>query len=142
MHCLGNRGERALAGGFDHELVAGIEQPLHEGEEFAGLQHRFAAGELDQLAGLQGFYLGDNLFVGEWLPAGKGVLGVAPGAAQIAACEPDEDAGNTGEGALALYGLVELDEAQRTSGVRLRGDVQIGCGLGKQFKHGGVRSYS
>ena len=99
----------------------------------------FAAGELDEFAGLQGFDLRQDLVIGEGLAAGEGVLGVAPGATEIAAGQTHEDAGDAREGALSLHGLVELDEtepAHGVAGLRLRRDVQIGDGLGQDFKHG------
>jgi hypothetical protein len=74
------------------------------------LQHGLAAGELDELAGGEGFDLGDDFVGGKGLAAGEGVLGVAPGAAQVTAGEPDEDAGEAGEGGFALDRFVELDE--------------------------------
>ena len=81
-----------------------------KGKEFAGLEHGFAAGEFDEAAGGEGFDLREDFVVGEGLAAGEGVLGVAPGAAEIAAGEADEDAGDAGEGAFALHGFVEFDE--------------------------------
>ena len=47
---------------------------------------------------------------GEGLATGEGVLGVAPGAAEVAAGETDEDAGEAGEGGFALDGFVEFYE--------------------------------
>ena len=110
----GDFSEGTLAGGLDHEGVAGGEEAVHEREKFAGLEHGFATGELDERAGgysgAEGFDLGYDFVFGEELAAGEGVLGVAPGTAKIAAGEADEDAGETGEGGLALDGFVELDE--------------------------------
>ena len=113
---FGDVGQGALAGGLDHEGEVAIEKGLHEGEEVAGLEHGLAAGELDQGAGAEGLDVGEDLVVGEGFATGEGVLGVAPGAAEVAAGEPDEDAGEAGEGGLALDGFVELDE------------VHAGCG--------------
>ncbi len=110
----GDFSEGALAGGLDHEGVAGVEEAAHEGEEFAGLEHGFTAGELDEraggYAGAKGFDLGYDFVFGEGLAAGEGVLGVTPGAAEVAAGEADEDAGEASEGGFALDGFVELDE--------------------------------
>ena len=102
--------EGLFAAGLDHEGVVVGEEAVHEGQKFAGLEHGLAAGELDEAAGGEGFDLGEHLVGGEGLAAGEGVLGVAPGAAQVAAGEADEDAGDPGEGAFALDGFVELDE--------------------------------
>ncbi len=74
------------------------------------MQHGLAAGELDQDTGSEGFDLLFDLVEGEGLASGEGVLGVAPGAAQVAAGETDEDAGEAGEGGFALDGFVEFDE--------------------------------
>jgi len=105
----GYGGERLFAAGFNHEGVVLREEAVHEGDEFAGLEHGFAAGEFDEAARLKGFDLGEDFVGGEGLAAGEGVLGVAPGAAEIAAGEADEDAGDAGEGAFALDAFVELD---------------------------------
>ena len=107
---LGDVGEGTFAGGLDHEGVAAGEEGVHKGEEFFGLEHGFAAGELDEGAGGECFDFGDDLVGGVGLAAGEGVLGVAPGAAEVAAGEADEDAGEAGEGGLALDGFVEFDE--------------------------------
>ena len=45
---FGDEVEGALAGGLDHEGVAAGEELVHEREEFAGLEHGFAAGKLDR----------------------------------------------------------------------------------------------
>jgi len=95
--------ERLFAAGFDHEGVVLREETVHEREEFAGLQHRLAAGELDEAAGGEGFDLREDFVGSEGFAAGEGVLGVAPGAAEIAAGEADEDAGDSGEGTFALH---------------------------------------
>ena len=110
VHGFRNIGQGALARGFDHELEAAVEEGLHEGEEFAGLQHGFAAGELDQAAGRESVDLREDFVGGEGLTAREGVLGVAPGTAQVAAGKTHEDAGQAGEGAFALNGFVEFDE--------------------------------
>ena len=74
------------------------------------MQHGFAAGELDGTAGGEGFDLVYDFVFGEGLAAGEGVLGVTPGAAEVAAGEADEDAGEASEGGFALDGFVEFDE--------------------------------
>ena len=110
MDGFGDFGEWAFAAGFDHEGVASVEQALHEGEEFFGLQHGFAAGELDEFARGESFDLVYDFVFGEELATGEGVLGVAPGAAEVTSGEADEDAGEAGEGGFALDGFVEFDE--------------------------------
>jgi hypothetical protein len=110
MDGAGDGGEGLFAAGLDHQHVVLDEQAVHEGEKLAGLEHGFAAGELDKGAGLEGFDLGDDFVGGEGLAASEGVLGIAPRAAEIAAGEANEDAGDSGEGAFALDAFVELDE--------------------------------
>lgn len=124
--------EGPLAAGFDHEGVVHGEEAVHEGEEIAGLEHGLAAGELDEAAGLEGLDVGDDLVVGEGLAAGEGVLGVAPGAAQVAACEPHKDAGNASEGAFTLDRFVELDE------MHLQGCLVVACEAGVGLVEGAV----
>ena len=93
MDGFGDEIEGALAAGLHHEGVAAGEKDVHERQEFAGVEHGFTAGELDEPAGGEGFDLGQDFFMGEGLAAGEGVLGVTPGTAEIAAGEADEDAG-------------------------------------------------
>jgi len=100
---FGNGFQGLLTAGFDHENVISLEKAFHEGDEFAGLEHGFAAGELDEAAGLEGFDLRDDFVGGEGFAAGEGVLGITPGAAEVAAGEADEDAGDAREGAFALH---------------------------------------
>ena len=74
------------------------------------MQHGLAAGELDERAWGEGLDLLLDFVEGERLAAGKGVFGVAPGAAEVAAGEADEDARDASEGGFALNGFVEFDE--------------------------------
>ena len=112
MDGFGDIGEGSLAAGFDHQRKVLREKAVHQGQEFFGLQHGLAACELNEGAGCQGFDLGFDFVEGEGLAAGEGVLGVAPGAAEVAAGEADEDAGQTGEGGFTLDGFVKFDEMQ------------------------------
>ena len=107
---FGDIGQRAFAAGLDHQREVLRQQAVHQRQEFFGLQHGLAAGELDEGAGGEGFDLLLDFVEGEGLAAGEGVLGVAPGAAEVAAGEADEDAGEAGEGGFALNGFVEFDE--------------------------------
>ncbi len=103
--------EGAFAAGLHHEGVAAVlEQAVHEGKEFAGVEHGLAAGELNERAG-EGLDLRDNLIFSERLAAVEGVGGVAPAAAQVAAGEAHKDARHAGKGAFALDGFIEFDEA-------------------------------
>ena len=102
--------EWSLAGRFQHQGETAPEQPFHEGQQLLRLEHGFAAGELYEFAGGQGLDAGYDFILGVWFAAGEGVLGVAPGAAEVAAGEADEDAREAGEAALALDGFVELYE--------------------------------
>ena len=53
---------------------------------------------------------GEDLGVRHFMAAGEGVLGVAPGAAEIASGEADEDAGESGERAFTLQRFVDFDD--------------------------------
>jgi hypothetical protein len=79
-----------VAAGLEQHLLAPVGQRAHQLER-AGLQHRLPAGELNQLAGvaLDGR---QDLVHRELVAFVESVLGVAPGAAQVAARQPDEDA--------------------------------------------------
>ena len=107
---FGDVGQRALAAGLDHQGEVLGEEAVHEGEELFGLQHGLAAGELDEGAGGEDFDLLLDFVEGEGLASGEGVLGVAPGTAEVAAGEADEDAREASEGGFALDGFVEFDQ--------------------------------
>ncbi len=68
---LGNIGQRTFAGGLDHQGVAFSQQSVHQRQELARLQHRLAAGELNQLARRQRLDLRDDLVLRKRLAAGR-----------------------------------------------------------------------
>ena len=72
-----------------------------------GLEQRLAAGDLDEsVAEREG--PGDDLVERQGLALVEGVRRVAIAAAQVAGGQPDEDAGEPGERALALQAAVDL----------------------------------
>ena len=91
---------------------------MQKGDEFALLQHGLAAGDFDQAAaGRQALDLGEDLVLRHFAAAGEGVLGVAPGAAEIASGEAHEDAGQSGEGTFPLQRFVDFDDVHSESQV-------------------------
>ena len=50
MTCFGTRDQGSFAAGFEQDLVVGVEELLHQRDDFALLQHGFAARDLDQAA--------------------------------------------------------------------------------------------
>src|SRR6185369_3878866 len=88
-----------LAAGFDQNRVPKCEQPLHERNDFALVQHRFATCELDQAS--VGGHRASTL---------EGVLAVAPGAAKVANRGADKDARESCEGGFTLERFVEFDD--------------------------------
>jgi len=106
----GNFVQWSLAAGLEQNFEAASHQALHQGHDFTFLQHGFAAGDFDQFAigRAKSLDFGLNVFCGHFLAAGEGVLAVAPGAAQIAGCQPNEDAGKSGVGRFTLQRLVNF----------------------------------
>src|SRR5216684_4607232 len=96
-------------GGLDQNLEAVVAQAADQIEPFL-LGQRFAAGDLDEIAAVAP-NAGDDLIDRHPLPAGEGVLGVAPAAAQIAASQTDEDAGAAGVARFALNRMKDLGNA-------------------------------
>jgi hypothetical protein len=109
MDGLRNISQRAFAAGFNHERVVLRQQTFHQGKQFLRLKHRLAASELDETAWCETFNLRNDLIGSIGLTTGEGVLGVAPGTAEVAARKTDENTRETSEGGLALNGFVEFD---------------------------------
>src|SRR5580698_7604586 len=78
---------------LEQDAVAVVEEMLHQGDNFALLQHGLAAGDLDQpAAGTQPRNFVENRFEGHLAPALEGVFAVAPGTSQIASGKTHEHA--------------------------------------------------
>src|SRR5271163_3397122 len=106
--------------GLDHQLVSKSQQPLHQRNQFALLQHGLSAGELDQLYGRELRDLGYDFILVQLVAACEGVFRVAPGAAQIASGETHEDARKAGEARFTLDGFIDFDEIQELTRSRSR----------------------
>lgn len=98
----------ALAAGFDHYRVARVEQRFGERGSF-GLEKRLAASDFDETnvgaaagSGGKRAYSGNYLIESGFLAAVKRIGGIAPNAAQIAAGEADENAGQARASPFAL----------------------------------------
>lgn len=106
-----HRVKRQAAVGFEQHLAAGRDQCLHQRIDRC-LRQRFAAGDLDQDARRAirpGENIGKRHGGGRFLP---GIAGIAVGAAQVAARQPDKQAGQAGPGRLALDGIKQLRDPQ------------------------------
>src|SRR5579863_2913664 len=84
--------QRALSTGFEQYGITIVQKTLHQGHDFPLLQHRFAAGDLDQSARTQHLDLCGGFFHGHAMTAGESVFAVAPRATQIASGEAHEHA--------------------------------------------------
>src|SRR5208282_1791504 len=89
--------EWTFAAGLKQNLVVGVQKLLHQGDDFALLQHRLAAGDLDEPAGrTESSDLAEHFLQRHLASAVKAELAVAPGAAQITSSQSHEDAGQAG----------------------------------------------
>ena len=103
--------EPERSGGFDGDVLVVRLEGADEGDEFFE-HHRLAAGEDNVIGGMRKD-LGEDLVCGEVGPfrVPRGVGGIAPGAAEVAAGRADEDGGNAGELSFALDGVENLGDA-------------------------------
>ena len=117
MTCLGKTADEALAAGFDHYGIAGG-QKLFSQRVNLFLEQRFAAGQFDERnacgrtigQAIQCFDALEHIGNAHLLPTVKSIGGIAPGTAQIASGETDEDAGKAGAGSFALNGFKNLGD--------------------------------
>jgi hypothetical protein len=113
---------------LDEHGAARVAEARHQGVDPL-LQKRFAARDLDQPAWVLHYFCEDFVDRAPFALV-KGVFGVAVGAAQIAAGEPDEDTGLPGKGALALDAVENLIDGERAGqGLGRRGGL-ICCNRG------------
>lgn len=108
---VGDGGDVEAAVCFDDDFVAGVGEVCGEGGG-GGLEEGFAAGDEGEgcVEGVDG---GEDHGDGEGAAGGgAGVLGVAPGAGEVAVCESDEGAGDSGSGGFALDGVEDFDDVE------------------------------
>ena len=107
-----------MTAGFEHDGPAAREQPVHQRVDVF-LQQRLPAGDLDErtVVPLDG---GDDLIDRLFVPLVKGIGRVAPGAAQIAGREPDEDTGQAGPRGFALNRIKDLVDGRSGSNLNFR----------------------
>ena len=98
--------------GLEQDGPPGVGQPGHEREDL-GLEQRLAAGDLDERRRPGRRARSTTSSSVEGLALVEGVRRVAIAAAEVAGGQPDEDAGQPGEGALALEAPVDLVDHQR-----------------------------
>ena len=116
-----------MAAGLDEDFVALLNERLHQRIDVR-LEHRLAAGQLDQLAVEPGHF-GDDGLDGHLVAFGEGIRRVAPRAAQIARREADEDARAPDVRGLALNRQVDLVDRQH-------GRARLFCHLRCDDRHG------
>ena len=103
--------ERTLAASFEQNGVTRDQQLVHQLDCLTLLQKGLAAGNFNQSAvRREAVYLVLDLGQRHALAALEGVFAVAPGAAQIAPSQPNEDARYSRVGRLTLQRLVNLDD--------------------------------
>src|SRR6266849_5989160 len=110
VHRLRHVLQRTLTAGLNQQSVSASQETLHHGDEFALLQHRLAAGKLNEPGRRQPRDLLLNVFHRHFSSAVKRVLTIAPCAAEIAGGQPDENAGHAGKRRFALNGTVNFDD--------------------------------
>src|SRR5580698_6280224 len=99
----------AFARGLDHHVMSTRQQQRNQWMDSL-LQEWLAAGNFDQPA-IEAVNFGCHLRNLHLIAFVKGVLGVAPGAAQVAPREADEDAGTPRPGRFALDAMKDLVNA-------------------------------
>src|SRR5512133_3748371 len=108
--------EGALAAGFEQHRVSQRKKALHEGNDFALVQHRFATGEFDEAAfGREAADFGFDFFGSHGVSTLEGVLAVTPCASEVANRGAHEDARESREGGFTLERFVEFDDLHNKS---------------------------
>src|SRR5271157_2643495 len=103
--------QRPLTARLQQNGVACNQQPVHQRNRFALLQHRLASSDLDQATiGREAMHLVLDFLERHALAAFESVLAVAPGAAQVASRQPHKNARQPSVGGLSLQRLVNLDD--------------------------------
>src|SRR5271157_14840 len=101
--------QRPLTARLQQNGVACNQQPVHQRNRLALLQHRLASGDLDQAAiGRETMHLVLDFLERHAVAALEGVLAVAPGTAQVASRQPHKNARQARVGGLSLQRLVNL----------------------------------
>ena len=109
MTSAGTRSSGPLAAGLEQDSIAGFQQLPHQRHQFALLEHGLATGNFDEAAvGAETLHLVPDFFGSHLASALERVLAVAPGAAQVTAGEPHEDAGQPSVRRLTLQRFVDF----------------------------------
>jgi hypothetical protein len=96
------------AAGLQENRIAGIAQSGHE-REALGLDKRFPSGDLHEAAPI-GMHLRQDLIDRALVPSIKGIVGIAPGAAERASGESYKHTGLSGVARLALNAMEDLGD--------------------------------
>ncbi len=109
-----NTRRAAVAACLEQHGPAAIQQPLHQRIHVV-LQQWLASGDLDEGAPKL-IDLVKNRLDGPFLPFVKRVWGIAPGTAEVASGQPDEDTRPSGIGGLTLDGVEDLVDREHVRG--------------------------
>jgi hypothetical protein len=97
------------AAGLKQDRIAGIAQSGHE-REALGLDKRFPSRDLHEVAPI-GMDLRHDLIDRALVPSIKGIIGIAPGAAERASGQPYKHTGLSSVARLALNAMEDLGDA-------------------------------
>ena len=97
------------AAGFKEDCIAGIAQSGHE-RETLGLGKRFSSRDLHEAAPI-GMHLRQDLIDRTLVPSIKGIVGIAPGAAERASGQSNKHTGLSGIARLTLNAMEDLGDA-------------------------------
>lgn len=100
--------------GFEEDFAALVGKGGHEGVD-VWLEEGFSAGDFHHW-NIKSFHFVEDGGEAHFVTFVKGVLGVAPDAAEVAVGEPHEGAGESGVGAFALYAFVDFVDHESCGG--------------------------
>jgi hypothetical protein len=100
------------AAGLKKDRIAGVAQSGHE-QEALGLNKRFPSRDLHEAAPI-GVHLRQDLIDRALVSSVKGIVGIAPGAAERASGQPYKHAGLSGVARLALNAMEDLGNSHTT----------------------------
>jgi hypothetical protein len=108
MHTRIDRRNIDGAAGLKQDRIPGIAQSGHE-REALGLGKRFSSSDLHEAASI-GVHLRQDLIDRALVPSIKGIVGIAPGAAERASGQPHKHTGLSDIARLALNAMEDLGD--------------------------------
>ena len=97
--------------GLKKDRIAGIAESSHQRETFR-LGKRFPSRDLHEAASI-GMHLRQDLIDRALAPSKKGIVGIAPGAAERASGQPHKHTGLSGVARLTLNAMEDLGHSHR-----------------------------